>query len=66
MTDKEMQEKFDQLRNVRAAISNIAIWVSNVEEDNRRAMRLIEERVSALQLHFNALEYDLQSGWDDK
>jgi hypothetical protein len=62
MTDRE---KTEQIRNVDAAITSIAIWVHNVEEDNRRAMRLIEERVSALQLHFNALKYDLQEGWDN-
>jgi uncharacterized protein YqeY len=59
------QEKTDQIRNVKAAISAIAISAEIMETDNRRAMNLLQERVNALQLHFNALEYDLQAGWDN-
>ena len=53
MSDEEMQEKTDLLRNVRQTLRNAA----------DHAYTLTRE-LDAAEKHFQALEADLQKGWD--
>ena len=54
MTDEEMQEKTDLLRNVRKAMESASrhVYTASMELD-------------AAERHFDALCHDLQKGWSD-